>query len=63
MATKIPGEAVGGLRTAEEGLPKAIELAQRKDAKWRELRATMSLARLLAKQAGAANLLEELNTQ
>ena len=52
-ATAILAKPGGELGAAEDLLRKAIQLAQVQGAKWWELRATMSLARLLAKQAVA----------
>jgi hypothetical protein len=49
-ATAILAKPSGDLGAAEELLGKAIQLAQVQGAKWWELRATTSLARLLAKQ-------------
>lgn len=43
----LDGEAT---KEAEECFREAIEIAKRQSAKWWELRATISLARLLAKQ-------------
>jgi class 3 adenylate cyclase/tetratricopeptide (TPR) repeat protein len=49
-ATAILAKPGGDLSAAEELLRKAIQLAQVQGAKWWELRATMSLARLLNDQ-------------
>jgi tetratricopeptide (TPR) repeat protein len=49
-ATAILAKPSGDLSAAEELLHKAIQLARTQGAKWWELRATTSLARLFAKQ-------------
>jgi predicted ATPase len=49
-ATAILAKPGGELSAAEGLLHKAIQMAQVQGAKWWELRATTSLARLLAKQ-------------